>query len=229
MAEHDPQRRVAQYRLDRLLEQERSEAGGRSPQERASPADAPADAPSGRAPAQEPSREPADPPRPSTMAARGAFADELVRQAIARGEFDDLPLAGKPIPGLSGRYDPDWWLKAFIEREQITGVLPEALQLRKDDAVLDARLDEEHHEDRVREAVQEFNARVVEARRQLLGGPPVVTPTRDVDAEVARWHERRARRAEAARRAAQEVAPAHPPTGARTRWWARAAGWARRG
>ncbi|WP_175984925.1 hypothetical protein [Microbacterium tenebrionis] len=36
---------------------------------------------------------------------------------------------------------------------------------------------------------------MIEARRQLLGGPPVVTKTRDVDAEARRWRERRATRA----------------------------------
>ena len=48
-------------------------------------------------------------------------------------------------------------------------------------------------EARVREAVTELNARIVEARRQLLGGPPVVTPLRDVEAEVAAWRARRGR------------------------------------
>jgi hypothetical protein len=164
------------------------------------------------------------------MATRAAFADELVRQAMARGEFDDLPLTGKPIPGLTGRYDPDWWIKSFIEREQITGVLPEALQLRKDDATLDDRLDDEYSEPRVRETLDEFNARVVEARRQLLGGPPVVTPMRDVEAEVIRWRERRSARDAAA---AERSGPAVRPTrwGRPRRWrprWGRPR-WLRRG
>lgn len=123
---------------------------------------------------------------------RSLWVDRVVDAAIERGEFDDLPLAGKPIPNLT-RHDPDWWLKSLVEREQITGVLPEAFQLRKDDAALDAQLDREHSEARVRELLDEFNRRVVDARRQLLGGPPVVTPLRDVDAEVARWRERRRR------------------------------------
>jgi hypothetical protein len=181
MEEQDPHRRALRYSLDRLAAQDAAPGT----QGDGSSDDPPADA--------VPST-----PRPPSMAARGAFADELVRQAMLRGEFDDLPLTGKPIPGLSGRHDPDWWLKAFIEREQITGVLPEALQLRKDDAALDDRLDAEHREERVREIVEEFDARVVEARRQLLGGPPVVTPTRDVETEVARWRERRRAREAAA-------------------------------
>jgi hypothetical protein len=124
---------------------------------------------------------------------RARWVDHLVDEAIERGEFDDLPLAGKPIPGLGTHHDPDWWIKQLVEREQITGVLPEAVQLRKDDAALDDRLDREFSEARVREVLEEFNRRVVEARRQLLGGPPVVTPLRDVDAEVARWRQRNRR------------------------------------
>ena len=119
------------------------------------------------------------------MENRHLWVDVVIDQAIARGEFDDLPLAGKPIPGIA-RHDPDWWLKALIEREQISGVLPEAIQLRKDDAVLAERLDALHTEDDVRAAVEEFNARIVSARRQLMGGPPVVTPLRDVEREVRR-------------------------------------------
>lgn len=120
------------------------------------------------------------------------WVDTVVDQAIARGEFEDLPLAGKPIPGIADR-DPDWWLKAFVQREQVTGVLPETFALRKDDAELDARLDREGSEARVRALLEEFNARVVAARRQLQGGPPVVTPLRDVEAEVVAWRGRRTR------------------------------------
>jgi hypothetical protein len=148
------------------------------------------------------------------------WVDLQVRQAMARGEFDDLPGAGKPIPGLDGTHDPDWWLKKLIEREQVTGVLPPALGLRREDAELDARLDRESTEQAVREAVADFNARVVEARRQLTGGPPVITPTRDVDTEVERW---RARRAERWARQREQAAAASPPA-ERTPWWRRLTG-----
>ena len=134
--------------------------------------------------------------------------DRVVDQAIARGEFDNLPLAGKPIPGIGARHDPDWWLKALIEREQISGVLPEAIQLRKDDAALAGRLDRERDEAQVREVLDEFNTRIVAARRQLMGGPPVVTPLRDVEREISQW---RARRAEP--KPAAEVGPR------KRSWW----------
>jgi hypothetical protein len=119
------------------------------------------------------------------------WVDLQIEQAMERGDFDDLPGSGKPLGDLGSPDDRDWWLRKLIEREQITGVLPPALQLRKEDAELDALLDREATEQQVRETVEDFNRRVVEARRQLQGGPPVVTPTRDVDAEVQRWRERR--------------------------------------
>ena len=124
------------------------------------------------------------------------WVDAQVREAMARGEFDNLPGAGKPIPGIDGPHDPDWWLKSLIERERITGVLPPALALRTENDVLDEVLDNEATEDGVRRALEDFNARIVDARRQLTGGPPVVTPLRDIDHEVAAWSDRRtARRA----------------------------------
>src|SRR5574339_584826 len=95
------------------------------------------------------------------------WVDLQVRKAMERGEFDNLPGAGKPIKGLGGTHDPDWWVKNLVERERITGVLPPALALRKEDAELDATLDRETTEEGVRRTVADFNRRVVEARRQL--------------------------------------------------------------
>ncbi len=117
-----------------------------------------------------------------------------IKQAMERGEFDNLPGQGKPLGDLGSLEDRDWWLKKLIEREQVTGVLPAALQLRKDDLELDAPSTGKTVERHVREIVEGFNKRIIEARRQLQGGPPVVTPTRDVEAEVQRWRERRRER-----------------------------------
>jgi hypothetical protein len=143
-----------------------------------------------------------------TMDQRAHVIENAIQQAIRRGDFDDLPGAGKPLPGLAGTHDPDWWIRRKIEREKLTGLGPPALTLRTEHNELDATLDRLGSERAVREHLTDFNRRVVDARRQLQGGPPVVTPTRDVDAEVARWAERRAsrvREAEAARRAEEEA------------------------
>lgn len=148
------------------------------------------------------------------------WVDLQVQRAMERGEFDDLPGTGKPLGDLGSLEDRDWWLRKLIERERITGVLPPALQLRKDDAELDALLDREATETQVRELVEDFNRRVVEARRQLQGGPPVVTPTRGVDEEVERW--RRRRDVRRARSSAPPPTSPDAPSGVR-RWFRRRA------
>ncbi|WP_440711465.1 DUF1992 domain-containing protein [Herbiconiux sp. YIM B11900] len=134
-----------------------------------------------------------------TLEQRASFVEIQIQQAIRRGEFDELPGAGKPLAGLGQTYDPDWWIRQKIERERLTGLGPPALTLRTEDAQLDERMDAIAHEAAVRELLTDFNRRVVNARRQLQGGPPVVTPTRDPELEVARWRERRTARAQAAR------------------------------
>ncbi len=142
-----------------------------------------------------------------------ARADYLVREAMAQGKFENLQYAGKPIPGLDGGYDPDWWLKGLIQRENLSGLAPEAILLRTVDRDLDSTLDGLPGERQVREALEEFNRRVINARRQLQGGPPVVTPTRDVEEEVERWR---------SRRAAVVVPAEEPTTPERGRgWWHR--------
>ncbi|ROR92709.1 DUF1992 domain-containing protein [Nocardioides aurantiacus] len=155
------------------------------------------------------------------IAHQARWVDLQIERAMERGEFDDLPGAGKPLGDLGSPYDRDWWLKKLIEREQVTGVLPEALQLRKEDGELDDVLDRETAEKRVREVVDGFNRRVVAARRQLQGGPPVVTPTRDADVEVRRWAERRDERARANAEALRAAAAAETAPERPRRWWRR--------
>ncbi|MFD6176962.1 MULTISPECIES: DnaJ family domain-containing protein [unclassified Isoptericola] len=133
------------------------------------------------------------------------LAEMHITKAIERGDFDDLPGAGKPLD-LQDLHDPDWWLKAFMRRERLV-VLPPSIQLRKDDAALDGRLDEMWSEDDVREEVEEFNRNVLRARYQPAAGPPLVTMPRDVDATVAAWAQRRAARAAQAREQRQAEAP----------------------
>lgn len=150
------------------------------------------------------------------------WVDLQVRHAIERGEFDDLPGAGKPIPGLDGRHDPDWWAKRLIEREQLTGLAPPAIALRTEDAELDEQLDRETSEPEVRRILVDFNERVRRARLQLQGGPPVITRTRDIDAEVAAWRERRAARQRLQRDQLQRSREDDATAERRRPWWRRA-------
>ena len=140
------------------------------------------------------------------------WVDVQIRQAQERGAFENLPGAGKPIEGLGGEHDPDWWLKKLVERERIA-VLPPSIALRKEDAELDDRLDTINVERDVRREVEDFNERVIRARYSLSAGPPLITMPRDVDATVAAWHERRE-----ARRVPRSE-PAAPPR--KRHWWNR--------
>src|SRR3954469_16852338 len=92
------------------------------------------------------------------MQHQNTWVDLQIRQAQERGDFDNLPGAGKPIEGLGGDHDPDWWLKKLVERERIA-VLPPSIALRKEDAELDDRLDAINVERDVRREVEEFNER----------------------------------------------------------------------
>jgi hypothetical protein len=165
-----------------------------------------------------------EPPQLSDAASKAAAAarmrdqtkwvDLQVQQSIQRGEFDDLPGAGKPIKNLDRDHDPDWWVKQLVEREQIV-VLPRSVQLRKDDAELDDLIDRETTEDGARRIVEEFNERVIAARYGAPEGPPLITMPRDVEATLAAWRERRAARLEAAR------AEVRRKEQRRKRWWRR--------
>jgi hypothetical protein len=148
------------------------------------------------------------------IAQQQTWVDQQLRIAMERGDFDDLPGAGKPIKGLGASHDPDWWLKKLVERERIA-VLPPSLALRKEDAELDDRLDKLAVEREVRAAVEDFNARVIAARYRPPEGPPLITMPRDVEETVEAWAVRRTERA-AARRTATAAA-----TTPRRRWWQR--------
>lgn len=158
---------------------------------------------------QPPAEPPNSPPRRWHATDAHLIVDRLIVDAVARGEFDDLPGYGKPLQRLGEVHDPQWWVKKLVEREQIT-LLPPGLQLRRDDALLDEQLDAETSEAAVRKRVEEFNQRILAARYVALDGPPVITMPRGVETEVARWRERRTRRV-AELTAAREQQAEPPP------------------
>jgi len=45
------------------------------------------------------------------------YVERKIREAMARGEFDNLPGAGEPIPDLDD--DPNWWVKKWVKRERL--------------------------------------------------------------------------------------------------------------
>lgn len=155
------------------------------------------------------------------IAQQQTWVDLQVRQAMERGDFDDLPGTGKPIKDLGESHDPNWWIKKLVEREHVA-LLPPSVALRKEDAELESKLDKLNVEAEVRRHVEDFNQRVVAARYRLPEGPPLVTMPRDVDETLAAWRDRRtARLAEQRRKAREALAQERAQPRPKRRWWRR--------
>jgi Domain of unknown function (DUF1992) len=121
------------------------------------------------------------------------WVERQIREATERGEFDNLPGAGRPIPGLNGREDENWWVKQYLEREKLPMPLPASLALRKEVANLPQELAEVTNEEVVREIVADLNQRIRDSHRRRVDGPPVIVGVVDVEAVVAQWRRNRAR------------------------------------
>ena len=60
------------------------------------------------------------------------MVERKIREAVEQGLFDDLPGAGEPLPDLDGRYEPTWWVRKWMKRENITAEeLREGLRKRR--------------------------------------------------------------------------------------------------
>jgi hypothetical protein len=124
-----------------------------------------------------------------------SWTEEQIRAAQECGAFDNLGGAGKPIPGLTGAYDPDWWVKELMRREGVS-VLPDALEIRKrvEDAL--ERLWELPRESQVRDAVAALNADIGRVNATTGTGPPTSLAVLDVETIVRQWAARRGEKRE---------------------------------
>jgi Domain of unknown function (DUF1992) len=120
------------------------------------------------------------------------WIEELIHNAREAGEFEDLEGAGKPIPGITDPYDPDWWVKKLLQREKLT-VLPPALELlRKVESGL-AALWSLRSEVNVRARITALNAEIAKVNSRVAEGPPTRLAPLDVNDIVSEWRARRAR------------------------------------
>jgi hypothetical protein len=118
------------------------------------------------------------------------LVERRIRQAQERGEFDDLPGKGKPLPGLSEPDDELWWVRRFVRREGVPAdaLLPPGLALRKEIERLPETLRVLPDEESVRELAAELNRRVVEQLR-VPSGPVVPLRRVNPDELVRTWRE----------------------------------------
>jgi hypothetical protein len=142
--------------------------------------------------------------------------DQQIRMAEERGDFADLPGKGKPLPGLDGPDDENWWIKSYIRREGLPSevMLPTPLQLRKEAERLPEAVRDLPSEQAVRAVVADLNRRIAEWLRAP--SSPAV-PVRPVNADdvVRQWRERRPNARPAS------AAPAVTPQEQRRPWWRR--------
>ena len=115
-----------------------------------------------------------------------SWVDKQIREAEARGEFADLPGAGKPLESLNTPYDELWWVKRKMHQEGLS-FLPPSLQLRKaaEDALAAAMA--AGSEDEVRRILTGINDKLREALRRPPEGPPLNRGLFDVEQVVADW------------------------------------------
>src|SRR5690606_32977311 len=77
-----------------------------------------------------PMSSPVDPDRPPVPARKPPgmawenYVDRRIREAEDAGAFDNLPGAGKPIPGIDDPPDENWWIKQKLKEEGLTVVPP---------------------------------------------------------------------------------------------------------
>jgi hypothetical protein len=117
-----------------------------------------------------------------------SWIDRQIRESTERGEFDDLPGAGEPIPDLDMPFDEMWWVKRKLRSEGLT-YLPPSLALRKEARdVLEAALQADSEGD-VRTMVEGINEQIREANRKGIAGPSIMLVPHDLERVVEQWRD----------------------------------------
>lgn len=144
------------------------------------------------------------------------WIEKQIREAEDRGAFENLPGAGKPIPGLGGPKDDQWWVKNYIRREKldIDPLLPTPVQLRKEVERLSELVRGLRTEDQVRQVVDELNTRILDWLRDGTGPRIPVRPV-NADKIVAQWQ------ADQPAREPAPVAAVPSETAPPVSWWRR--------
>jgi len=115
-----------------------------------------------------------------------SWIERQIREGMERGEFDDLPGAGKPIADLHRPHDELWWVKEKLRREDVS-YLPPTLALRKEvEDALD-RVASAETEAAVREILTDINRRITRVNSQATLGPPSTVMPLDVEHVVQNW------------------------------------------
>jgi len=119
-----------------------------------------------------------------------SFVEQQIREARERGEFDDLPGHGKPLPDLDRPRDELWWVRKKLRQENVS-YSPPAISLRRElDEALE-RIGAATTEAQVRELVLAINDRIRYVNSHTISGPPTTVSVLDVEETLQRWRRRR--------------------------------------
>lgn len=114
----------------------------------------------------------------------GSFVEQQLAQAAESGAFTNLPGEGKPLP--LAPYEPDWWLRAWVEREGVSLASP-VLELRREVERFLDRLDVLTTTAEVHDVTAALNRRILDVTAQLRPGDPSPPPQLAVAGVLARW------------------------------------------
>jgi hypothetical protein len=114
------------------------------------------------------------------------WVERQIRESMERGEFDNLPGRGKPIPDLDQPYDELWWLRKKLREEKFS-VDPPTLVLRRQLDETRAAIAAARSEAEVRRLVAAINERIVYVNSHTISGPPPELAPLDVERVVAQW------------------------------------------
>ena len=119
-----------------------------------------------------------------------SWIDKQIREAQDRGEFDDLPGKGKPLPDIDRPRDELWWVRRKLKDEDVS-VLPPSMQVRNDLDEARRKIAATDDEATVRAIVAEINEQIREVNRTVISGPPTTLAPLDMERTVERWREER--------------------------------------
>ncbi len=118
-----------------------------------------------------------------------SWIDQQIEKAREEGAFENLPGEGKPLPDLDEVYDPGWWAKKLVQREQIS-ILPSALEIRRKVERVLEEIGTLRDEVQVREKLTRLNAEIAKANATVTAGPPTQIGPLDIEAVVESWQAR---------------------------------------
>jgi hypothetical protein len=116
-----------------------------------------------------------------------SWTEKQIEEGRRAGLFDGLDGHGKPIEGLDGAHDEEWWIKAKLRREQVDWLPPTiAIRGERDAAVAAALAADDEAE--ARRLIEQINDRIRYVNSHTVAGPPSTVWVVDVDSILERWH-----------------------------------------